>query len=89
MTEIDVINVGTQALMVAAKLAGPLLIVTLIVGVVVSLFQAVFQVQDQTLSMVPKLALGAAVLVLTGGWMLRTIIEYTQALFGSIPDLIR
>jgi flagellar biosynthetic protein FliQ len=88
MNEADVVHLGVQAMVVAAKLAGPLLIVSLIVGVVVSLAQTIFQVQDQTLSMVPRLALSAAVIVLTGGWMLHTIVDFTQSLFASIPNLV-
>jgi flagellar biosynthetic protein FliQ len=88
MTETDVMHLAGQALVLAAKLAGPLLLVALVVGVVVSLAQAVFQVQDQTLSMVPKLAIGALVLALTGGWMLRITVEFTQQLFERIPSLV-
>ena len=88
MTETDVVHIAGQALVLAAKLAGPLLLVALVVGVVVSLIQAVFQVQDQTLSMVPKLAIGALVLALTGGWMLRISVEFTTQLFQRIPELV-
>ncbi len=88
MLESDVMNIAGQALILAAKLAGPLLLVALIVGVVVSLVQAVFQVQDQTLSMVPKLAIGGLVLALSGGWMLRITVEFTQHLFEQIPRLV-
>ena len=88
MTETDVVHIAGQALLLAAKLAGPLLLVALVTGVVVSLVQAVFQVQDQTLSMVPKLFLGGLVLALTGGWMLRITVEFTQQLFERIPDLV-
>ncbi len=88
MTETDVVHIGAQALLLASKLSAPLMIVALVVGVVVSLLQAVFQVQDQTLSMVPKLALGAAVLALTGGWMLRISVEFTTELFNRIPELV-
>ena len=88
MNESDVLHIAGQALMLAAKLAGPLLVASLLVGVVVSLVQAVFQVQDQTLSMVPKLAAGALVLFMTGGWMLRVTVEFTQQLFEQIPQLV-
>lgn len=88
MNESDVVHLGVQAMVVCAKLAAPLLIVSLVVGIVVSLLQTVFQVQDQTLSMVPRFALGAAVIVMTGGWMLHTIVDFTQTLFGSIPQLV-
>jgi flagellar biosynthetic protein FliQ len=88
MNETDVVHIAGQALVLAAKLAGPLLLTALVVGVVISLVQAVFQVQDQTLSMVPKLALGGLVLALTGGWMLRITVEFTQQLFERIPALV-
>lgn len=88
MNETDVMHIAGQALVLAGKLAGPLLIVSLLIGVVVSLVQAVFQVQDQTLSIVPKLIGGAVVLTLTGGWMLRITVEFTQQLFDQIPQLV-
>jgi flagellar biosynthetic protein FliQ len=88
VNETDVMHIAGQALVLAGKLAGPLLIVSLLIGVVVSLVQAVFQVQDQTLSIVPKLIGGAVVLTLTGGWMLRITVEFTQQLFDQIPQLV-
>ncbi len=88
MTETDVVQICSQALVLAAKLAGPLLLVALVSGVVISLVQAVFQVQDQTLSTVPKLALGGAVLALTGGWMLHISVDFTRELFDRIPELV-
>lgn len=88
MNETDVMHIAGQALVLAGKLAGPLLIVSLLIGVVVSLVQAVFQVQDQTLSIVPKLIGGAVVLTLTGSWMLRITVEFTQQLFDQIPQLV-
>ncbi len=88
MTETDVVHLCAQALVLAAKLSAPLLLVSLVVGVVVSLVQAVFQVQDQTLTMVPKLVLGGVVLALTGGWILRTGVDFTAELFARIPDLV-
>jgi flagellar biosynthetic protein FliQ len=88
VNETDVMHIAGQALVLAGKLAGPLLLVSLLIGVVVSLVQAVFQVQDQTLSIVPKLIGGAVVLTLTGGWMLRITVEFTQQLFDQIPQLV-
>lgn len=88
MTETDVVHLCVQALVLAAKLSAPLLVVALVVGIVISLVQAVFQVQDQTLTMVPKLALGGLVLALTGGWMLRTSVEFTADLFARIPEMV-
>lgn len=88
MNDADVVQICTQALVLAAKLSAPLLVVALVVGVVVSLVQAVFQVQDQTLTLVPKLLLGGLVLALTGGWMLRSAVDFTHELFQRIPDLV-
>ncbi len=88
MTDVEIVHICSQALVLAAKLCGPLLLVALVSGVVISLAQAVFQVQDQTLSTVPKLVLGGAVLALTGGWMLRISVEFTQELFSQIPTLV-
>lgn len=88
MLEADVVSVTSQALVVATKVSAPLLLVTLVIGLVVSLLQAVFQVQDQMLAMVPRLLAGGAVLAITGGWMLRQMVDYTTALFGDIPTLV-
>ena len=89
MLESDIVHIGTQALVVATKLSAPILVVSLVVGLVVSLLQAVFQVQDQTLSMVPRLLLCALVVAMTGNWMLRQLVDYTRELFTAIPDLLR
>ena len=89
MTETDVVHLCAQALVLAAKLSAPLLLVALVLGVVISVVQAVFQVQDQTLTMVPKLFLGGLVLAVTGGWMLRITVEFTQELFARIPELVQ
>ena len=88
MLESDILTLATQGLVLATKVVAPLLVVSLVVGLVVSLLQAVFQVQDQVLSMVPRLAACCLVLVLTGSWMLHTVVDYTTTLFGSIPDLV-
>ena len=89
MNETDIVHICSQALLLAAKLSAPLLLVALVLGVVIILVQAVFQVQDQTLTMVPKLLLGGVVLALTGGWMLRIRVEFTQELFARIPELVQ
>ena len=88
MNETDVVHICSQALLLAAKLCGPLLAVALVVGIVISLVQVVFQVQDQTIAMVPKLAIGGLVLALTGSWMLRTIVDFTTELYDRIPALV-
>ena len=88
MNDTDIIHLGGQAIVMIGKLSAPLLLVSLAVGIVVSLVQTVLSLQDQTISMVPRLILCALVLLLTGGWMLHTMVDYTVELFTSIPDLV-
>lgn len=88
MTPEVVLSEGSRALQLALLLAAPLLLTALAVGVIVGVFQAATQINEQTLSFIPKLVATAGVLVFTGPWMLRLLIEYTQRLFQSIPTLI-
>lgn len=88
MSHADVMQIAQQALFIAAKLASPILLVSLALGVFISLIQAVTQVQEMTLTFVPKLAGISAVLVLAGGWMLSELSSFTRALFESIPRLV-
>jgi flagellar biosynthesis protein FliQ len=88
MSDADVMHIAAQALWTATKLAAPLLIVSLAIGTLISLFQAVTQVQEMTLTFVPKLAGIALVLVLGGSWMLAQLTDFTRQLFESIPSLL-
>ena len=88
MNDATVIDIAVQAMMITAKLAAPILIVSLAIGVAVSLLQSVTQVQEFTLTFVPKLAGIALVIVLTGSWMLHQLIAFTQDLFARVPELI-
>lgn len=88
MNDTTVIEIAMQAITVATKLAAPILLVTLAVGLGVSLFQSVTQVQEFTLSFVPKVAGVAAVLVLGGNWMLHELVNFTHGLFDMIPRLL-
>jgi flagellar biosynthetic protein FliQ len=88
MTDSDILHLGGQAIALIGKLSAPLLLVSLAVGIVVSLVQTVLSLQDQTIAMVPRLVVCALVLLLTGGWMLHTMVDYTVDLFNSIPDLV-
>jgi flagellar biosynthetic protein FliQ len=83
-----VINVAMQALQLAFKIAMPLLLVGLAIGLIVSVFQAVTQIQEQTLTFIPKIIGMGLVLVVAGPWMLSEVIAYTQQLYSSIPTLI-
>jgi flagellar biosynthetic protein FliQ len=83
-----VINIAMQAMQLAFKVAMPLLLVGLAVGLLVSVFQAVTQIQEQTLTFIPKIVAMGLVLVVAGPWMLNEVITYTQQLYSSIPELI-
>jgi flagellar biosynthetic protein FliQ len=89
MDQSTAINLATQAMTLAMEVGGPLLLVGLAVGLVVSLFQAVTQIQEQTLSFIPKIVGVALVIVVLGPWMLNQLVSYTQNLFHSIPGLVR
>jgi flagellar biosynthetic protein FliQ len=88
MTPEVVMELGQQTLMRVALLAGPLLIAALAVGLLIGIFQAATQIQEMTLSFIPKLAALAIALVIGGPWMLRTIVEFTTELFMQIPTLV-
>jgi flagellar biosynthetic protein FliQ len=83
-----VLTLVQQALFVTALVSAPLLITALAVGLVVSIFQAATQINEMTLSFIPKLIAMFAVLVLAGPWILATLVDYVQRLFGSIPQLV-
>jgi flagellar biosynthetic protein FliQ len=84
-----VIEVVNQAIKVTLMLSAPMLIGALVVGVLVSIFQAVTQINEQTLSFIPKILVIIAALVIFSPWMMETMVSYTQDLFTSIPELIR
>jgi flagellar biosynthetic protein FliQ len=83
-----VIQVVAKALLTAAKVAGPVLFATLAIGLVLSIVQSATQIQEQTLTFVPKLIVAAIVLTLTGAWCLRVLEGFTRELFAMVPQLI-
>jgi flagellar biosynthetic protein FliQ len=85
MTERDVLDVGRQFLMVTLQLALPVLLFGLVAGVLVSIFQAVTQIQEFTLTFVPKLLAVILALVLFGSWMLATMIHFFVTMFNHTP----
>ncbi|MER7005866.1 flagellar biosynthesis protein FliQ [Dactylosporangium sp. NPDC000555] len=88
MTDTRIIELSLQAMTIAAKLGAPILLTSLIVGFAVSLFQSVTQIQESTLSFVPKAAAIGTALLLAGNWMLHEMVAYTEQLYARIPDLI-
>lgn len=89
MTPADVLAIGRHALEITLLLAAPMLLVALTVGLLVGVFQAATQINEQTLSFIPKLIAMAAALMIAGPWMLKLIVSYTRELFESIPGLLR
>jgi flagellar biosynthesis protein FliQ len=83
-----VVTVGRHALEMTLMLAAPLLLTALAVGLIVGIFQAATQINEMTLSFIPKLLAMAAVLAITGPWMIKSLVEYTRGLIESIPGLI-
>lgn len=88
MTAETVMSMTYQALKVALALAGPLLLVTLIVGLVISIFQAATQINEMTLSFIPKLLAMCGTLVLLDPWLLGLLTDYIRQLIGQIPMLV-
>src|SRR5439155_25928755 len=88
MTDTAVIEIMVQMMLVVAKVAAPILLVSLAIGLAISLFQSVTQIQEVTLTFVPKLAGVALVIVVSGHWMLGQLILFTHQLFDMIPRLI-
>ncbi|MGC1513691.1 MAG: flagellar biosynthetic protein FliQ [Acidimicrobiales bacterium] len=89
MTDSNIIDIGVQTLLIIAKLASPILIVTLVVGFAISLVQSVTQVQEMTLTFVPKLIGVALVVMISGNWMMAEILAFTRHLFELIPALLQ
>ena len=88
MDQDTVVSLATQAMTLAMEIAGPMLLVGLIIGLVVSIFQAVTSIQEQSLSFIPKIIGLAALIVILGPWMLDQLVNYAQNLYASIPQLI-
>lgn len=88
MNDAQVLELMTGALQMAAKIAGPLLLTALVIGVVISILQTVTQIQEQTLSFVPKLIGMALIIVFGGNWMLTELTTWTDRLWSSLPSLV-
>jgi flagellar biosynthetic protein FliQ len=88
MTQDTVVHLASQAMSLAFKVAGPMLLVAMAVGLLVSIFQAVTQIQEQSLTLIPKIAAIAVVVVVLGPWMLGQLVAYTVNLYSSIPSMV-
>jgi flagellar biosynthesis protein FliQ len=84
----QVFTLGQQGLYILLMVAAPVLLTVLVVGLVVSIFQAATQINEQTLSFVPKILAAVAMLAVVGPWMLTTLVEYLQRTLQSIPSVV-
>jgi flagellar biosynthetic protein FliQ len=83
-----VFTIGQQALMMLLMVSAPVLVAVLVVGLVVSIFQAATQINEATLSFVPKIIAAVVVLAIAGPWMMTTLVEYLQRTLQSIPSVV-
>jgi flagellar biosynthetic protein FliQ len=88
MSHALVVDLARNAIMLALLVAGPMLIVALLVGLTVSILQAVTQIQEQTLAFVPKLIGVSVIFLLALPWILQLLVKYTTELFRSLPSLV-
>ena len=88
MNQDVVVSLAMDAITLALKVALPMLLVGLVVGLVISVFQAVTQIQEQTLTFIPKIVALAAVLLIGGPWMLNQLLSYTSELWAGIPNFV-
>ena len=89
MTETSVIELMKEVLILIIMLSSPILLVTLTVGILISILQAVTQIQEATLTFVPKIMAAFAILIITAPWMINVFMSHTQHLFQRLPELVR
>ena len=83
-----VLDIGLQSLLIAGKLAAPILVTALVVGFAISLLQSITQIQEVTLSFVPKAAAVCLALLICGHWMIAEMVSFTNEMFERIPGLL-
>jgi flagellar biosynthetic protein FliQ len=88
MSDNDILELGTNALILAAKLGAPVLITTLAIGLFVGMLQSATQLQEPTIAFVPKFMGVGVVLLFSANWMLSTVVDYTHGLFEMIPRML-
>lgn len=88
MSDTEILSILRDAFLVSFKVAGPILITALLVGVLISLIQTVTQIQEMTLTFVPKLVGSGLVILLLGNWMIRELVSYVTQLWSTIPNLL-
>lgn len=88
MTDASILDIAMQTMLVTLKLSAPILLTALSIGFAISLFQAMTQIQEFTLAFVPKVVGIGVALIVSGNWMLHTLIDFTVDLFERIPTLL-
>ena len=88
MTVSDVIDITSQAIWLIIKCSAPMLLASLIVGLIISIFQTVTSIQEQTLTFVPKILTVFLVLILTGNWILTNIVTFIQEIYSRFGDFV-
>lgn len=88
MTDTVVVQIGLQAMLATAKVAAPVLVTALAVGLFVGLLQSVTQIQEVTLTFVPKFVAVAVVVLVAGNWMLGELVTFTQDMYRMVPELV-
>ncbi len=88
MTDSSILDIAFATMMVAFKLSAPILVTSLVIGFAISLFQAMTQIQEFTLAFVPKVVGVGVALIVSGNWMLHTLMDFTVDLFDRLPSLL-
>ncbi len=88
MQETDALALARHAILVSLQLTLPIMMLSLVIGVIISLFQAVTSIQEQTLTFVPKILMLSLALIVLGPWMLHTLVGFSADLFNSLPHVI-
>jgi flagellar biosynthetic protein FliQ len=88
VTDTAILAIALQTMVVALKLSAPILVTSLVIGFAISLFQSMTQIQEFTLAFVPKLVGVGIALLVSGNWMLHTLVDFTVDLFETIPALL-
>lgn len=88
MNQADIMTIFKESMIVAMKLSAPILLASVVIGLIVAIFQAATQIHEQTLTFVPKLIVIALILLLTGSWMITTLIDFTRLLFDQMTLLM-
>jgi flagellar biosynthetic protein FliQ len=88
METLQVVDLGREAMWTGALVAGPVLLIVLIIGLLVGIFQAATSINEMTLSFIPKLVGLALLIVLLGSWQLQVLVDFTRRLIERIPDLV-